>query len=494
MPPRVLVVDDSSTVLKVVERTLSRAGYDVVLASDGQDGLEEAQRQPPDLVLVDFVMPRMNGFQMAMALRGVANLRHVPIVLMSARAEKIAGQFMSQTGAVDAINKPFSPEALLAVTAHALDRPPPAQTSPGTHLFDSAEETTEAGMRPSAPPFGVDLDTGSFGRASSLPPAAERGSDPDVLRRLRTEGAVKAAGTLADGLVPAIAHATGIEVDAATLTGALLADGSEAFVAMLARAAAQSPGTLGIVALEGRIEHVSLGDVLQLMQMQQQSGVLEVERGKQTAWISLRGGLVELASARGVNPEFLLGRYLLEEELLEREDLEHLLRSRVEPQKHSGPRRLLGDQLVKLGYITEDDLRRALVRQTSELVYDVLRWNDGRYRFARFATRPEAESAHLGLPIASILMEGLRRVDEWRLIEEQIHSFDVVFERNHDVIAGIDLDRLSREERAVLSKVDGKRCVREVVEAARLGSFECCKALFQFATSRVVRRARPIGA
>jgi CheY-like chemotaxis protein len=493
MPPRVLVVDDSTTIRKVVERTLSRAGYDVALASDGQDGLEEAQRVPPDLVLVDFVMPRMNGFQMAMALRNVANLRHVPIVLMSARAEKIAGQFMSQTGAVDAINKPFSPEALLAVTAHALDRAPAALTTPGASPFDSPDDTTEAGSRPSAPPFGTAFDTGSFARVSSVPPAAERGSDPDVLRRLRAEGAVKAAGTLADGLISAIERATGVTVDSSVLTGALLADGSEAFVAMLAGASSKSPGTLGIVALEGRIEHVGLGDVLQLMQMQQQSGVLEIERGQRTAWISLRRGLVDLASARGVDPEFLLGRYLIEEELLEREDLDHLLRSRVEPPRTGGTRKLLGDQLVKLGYITAEDLQRALVRQTSELVYHVLRWSDGRYRFARFATRPEADAARLGLPIASVLMEGLRRVDEWRLIEEQIHSFDVVFERNGDVIASLDLDALSREERAVLSHVDGRRTVREIVEESRLGSFECCKALFQFATSRMVRRARNSG-
>ena len=183
MSPRVLVVDDSTTVRRVVERTLSRAGYDVVLAVDGQDGLEEAQRQPPDLVLVDFVMPRMNGFQMAMALRSVANLRHVPIVLMSARAEKIAGQFMSQTGAVDAISKPFSPEALLAVTAHALERPQLAQLPAGAARFESPEDPTDPSCFSPASPFGVSLDTGSFALLSSAPPAAERGSDPEVLRR-----------------------------------------------------------------------------------------------------------------------------------------------------------------------------------------------------------------------------------------------------------------------------------------------------------------------
>ena len=438
-------------------------------------------------MLVDFVMPRMNGFQMAMALRGVANLRHIPIVLMSARAEKIGRNFMSQTGAVDAITKPFSPEALLAVTAHALDRPFAPDAAASASAFDT-DDATEPPSPSNPPPFGD--ERASIGRLSSIPPAPDRGSDPELLRRMRAQGAVRAASVLASALVPAIARASGVTVDAAALTGAFLSEGAEGFVSLLARASAESPGRLGIVALEGRIEHVGLGDVLQMMQMQQQNGILEIERGPRTAWISLRGGLVELAGAKGVDPEFLLGRYLVEEDLLAREDLDHLLRSRVDSHQPASTRRLLGDQLVKLGYITAEDLRQALVRQTSEIVYDLLRWRDGRYRFARFATRPEAEAAHLGLPIAAVLMEGLRRVDEWRLIEEQIHDFDVVFERNADVIAGVDLDALSREERAVLASVDGKRTVRQVVEETGTGSFECCKALFQLATSRILRRAR----
>ncbi len=486
MPARVLVVDDSPTLLKIVERTLTRGGYEVVVASDGQEGLEEAQRLVPDLVLVDFLMPRMNGFQMTTALRSVANLQHLPVVLMSARAEKIGAQFTAQTGAIDAITKPFSPEALLAVVAHALERAP--RTGPSAFEFDASDDATSPSQRLSAPPPAP--DAAAPARASSPPPAAERGSHPDVLRQLRERAACRAAESLADALAPALRRATGADVPPAPLVEALLADGAEAFIERLDRAASQSPGPLGVVALEGRIEHVGLGDILQLMQMQQQSGVLELERGARQTWVALRGGLVDLASARGFDPEFLLGRYLIEEDLLERDDLDHLLRSRAAHPPSGPARRLLGDQLVKLGYISADELRRALVRQTSEVVYDALRWREGRYRFARYATRPEADAARLGLPIASILMEGLRRVDEWRLIEEQIHDFDLVFERNGDVLAGLDLDALSREERAVLACVDGRRTVRAIIEETGTGSFDCCKALFRLATARILRRAR----
>ncbi|MCZ7683931.1 MAG: response regulator [Sandaracinaceae bacterium] len=122
MSQRVLVVDDSATVRRVVGRTLGQAGYEVSLAADGREALDRAQAQVPDLVLVDFVMPHMNGLRFVQAMRQVANLAHVPVVLMSAKADKIGDGFVAQTGALDAITKPFSPEALLAVTGHALSR------------------------------------------------------------------------------------------------------------------------------------------------------------------------------------------------------------------------------------------------------------------------------------------------------------------------------------------------------------------------------------
>jgi hypothetical protein len=247
------------------------------------------------------------------------------------------------------------------------------------------------------------------------------------------------------------------------------------------------PGLRGEAALEGRIEHVPLGEVLQMLQHLRQTGVLEVRRGhspgeERTISICMSQGSIDLALGRAQDQEFLLGRYLLEEDLMEAEDLERLLASRT-----PGPRTLLGTRLVKLGYLSREDLQRALVRQTSELAYEALRWKQGVYRFVRFATRPEATQARLGLPIGSILMEGLRRVDEWRLIEEQIRSWDAVLRPDRDAIAGVDLERFSREERLVLEAVDGERSVRGIVEKVGMGSFEVAKILFQLLTSRLIR-------
>ena len=101
---RVLIVDDSTTIRKVVTGILERHGYEAVAAADAQIALEALRGggQKFDLVLVDFVMPRMNGFQFCRELRKVPLGHTVPVVLMSAKSDKIREKFVLQTGAVDA--------------------------------------------------------------------------------------------------------------------------------------------------------------------------------------------------------------------------------------------------------------------------------------------------------------------------------------------------------------------------------------------------------
>ena len=143
---RVLVVDDSATVRRVVRRTLSQAGYEAVVAPDGRAGLEAARQTAPDLVLVDFVMPQMNGLKLVQALREVTGLARVPVVLMSAKADKIGQGFLAQTGAVHAIRKPFSPDALLTVLAQVLARSRDADEPPPTE--DDVEALPEVAAAP----------------------------------------------------------------------------------------------------------------------------------------------------------------------------------------------------------------------------------------------------------------------------------------------------------------------------------------------------------
>src|SRR3978361_412728 len=119
---RVLVIDDSPTITKVVQLVLTKAGYHVQTAPDGEAGLAAVRAERPDLILLDFVMPRMNGYQFCRELNADAKLRDIPVVLMSAKGDQVGERFVKVMGIVDYITKPFSPEAINAVAPHTIGK------------------------------------------------------------------------------------------------------------------------------------------------------------------------------------------------------------------------------------------------------------------------------------------------------------------------------------------------------------------------------------
>ncbi|MBI5480397.1 MAG: response regulator, partial [Deltaproteobacteria bacterium] len=102
----ILVIDDSPTILKVVQLVLTKAGYLVNTAADGDIGVAAAKERRPDLILLDFVMPKMNGYQVCRALAEEEALKEVPVVLMSAKGDQIGERFVKVMGIVDYITKP----------------------------------------------------------------------------------------------------------------------------------------------------------------------------------------------------------------------------------------------------------------------------------------------------------------------------------------------------------------------------------------------------
>src|SRR5215467_10766932 len=118
----ILVIDDSPTILKVVQLVLSKAGFHITTASDGEQGLAMARVDRPALILLDFVMPKMNGYQVCRALAADPELRDIPVVLMSAKGDQVGERFVKVMGIVDYITKPFSPEAITAVVQHTIGK------------------------------------------------------------------------------------------------------------------------------------------------------------------------------------------------------------------------------------------------------------------------------------------------------------------------------------------------------------------------------------
>ncbi|MEO8598970.1 MAG: Hpt domain-containing protein [bacterium] len=118
-PRIVMVVDDSLTVRKVTQRLLAREGYQVVLAKDGVDALQQLQTITPDVMLVDIEMPRMDGFDLTRKVRSDERLRHIPIIMITSRTADKHRNYAMELGVDAYFGKPYQEDALLqSIAAH----------------------------------------------------------------------------------------------------------------------------------------------------------------------------------------------------------------------------------------------------------------------------------------------------------------------------------------------------------------------------------------
>lgn len=450
MAGTVLVVDDSPTIRKVVVRQLQARGYEALTASDGAVALSLLQARQVDVVLMDFVLPGMNGIQVCRALRANPATSTIPVVLMSAKAEKIRRQALQQAGAVDAITKPFDPLALHAVIEQALAKP----QREGRSEPPESEETLD------------------LARVEAAPDAETR--DREV------------ASLFAKGLAQAVfvkLSQLGLPGDQPALVRAL----AESFTPDNLKGLA---GLLGLLhsrrdstaVLAGDLGFISIAEVMQMLELQRQTGVLKITYGNQEIALFFGEGRIDMAKSTNLPSSFLLGRFLVEDGVVDRKRLEALL---SEPDAAS---RLLGETMVERRLAGDQQIREALRRQTSELVYEAVRWKNGRFMFHVGQSSPEATLAHLAMAPGALLMEGFRRVDEWQLIEGSFQFDDVLVPDRVAMERMSERPELTAQEELVLAAVNGQRSVRQIVDEVDASTFDVCKSLHQFLSSGLVRR------
>jgi CheY-like chemotaxis protein len=116
-----MAVDDDHVIRGLLEVNLEMEGHDVVTAVDGQDALDKIREQAPDLVILDVMMPNVNGWQVAEALQSDAATRHIPIVFLSARAMDNDVRKGTEVGAAAYVTKPFDPIDLMALVQRLLE-------------------------------------------------------------------------------------------------------------------------------------------------------------------------------------------------------------------------------------------------------------------------------------------------------------------------------------------------------------------------------------
>ena len=128
---RVLVVDDEKDIVELISYNLTRAGFEVLTASDGKDALELAQREVPDLVVLDLMLPGLDGTEVARRLKADSRTAAVPIVMLTAKGEETDVVVGLTIGADDYVTKPFSMKILLARVNTVLRRGEPAEAGAG---------------------------------------------------------------------------------------------------------------------------------------------------------------------------------------------------------------------------------------------------------------------------------------------------------------------------------------------------------------------------
>lgn len=446
MGARILIVDDSPTIRKVVSSILKRHDYETIDAEDGVHALQvlASAEQKPDLMLVDFVMPKMNGYQLCMSVRENEEFANVPVVLMSAKGDRIRGKFVQQTGALDAITKPFDARGLVAVIESALKKK------------DEAHQRAASGDDDEVP------SRDSWGDATS-----------------RNQTVLKVSSQLAEMLLENL-EKTALKKEELSLafSMALTPDVTARLAQDLSDSALIGGG--GEV-LSGDLASISIAEILQLLEVQRKTGTLTLMHQKSKVNLFLREGELDFATHEGLPHEFLLGRYLVDKGDLTREDLEKYIGRAREAGK------VLGDYLVSEDIISSELLEQALVQQTSELLYEIVRWRKGRFRFSQ-GTDELAEGARLGLRTAGLVMEGFRRVDEWRLIEDSFDFTDVLFRDDLAIDNLSEQEDLRPEEQAALAAIDGDATVGEILDKMEGSSFESCKVLYRLLNGRLVKR------
>ncbi len=117
----ILVIDDSPTVRKLAESILLKEGFSVYTAEDGDEGLQIARKAVPSVIIVDFVMPKMNGFQFCKNIRSDSILGDIPIVLITSKGEDVGRGFDEKFGIVRYLQKPFEADALIIIVKEVLE-------------------------------------------------------------------------------------------------------------------------------------------------------------------------------------------------------------------------------------------------------------------------------------------------------------------------------------------------------------------------------------
>ncbi|MEE8283034.1 MAG: DUF4388 domain-containing protein, partial [candidate division NC10 bacterium] len=235
------------------------------------------------------------------------------------------------------------------------------------------------------------------------------------------------------------------------------------------------------MALEGTLQDFALVDILQLIGMQRKTGTLTLIQGEEVIDVLVQDGMVVWAAPADEIFETKLGRILVSRDLITRARWEEGRQIRARKGQRLIPFLLEGQ------WISPRDLERVVKRLVLETLYRALRWREGRYTFAAQGQVDLSRGQISPVGTENILLEAVRQMDEWPLVEKRIPSLDLIVRRSSRPVYH---EQVPSERLAVLELVDGRRTVRDIAELCDFGEFDAYKGIADLLAAGVLKLDR----
>jgi len=419
--PSILIVDDDRAAQQMLLDVLEEEGYEVAGCRDGNEVMPALQRTTPDMLILDVLLPHINGFELIEKIRADARLAALPVLMISGiyRGRNHRDQVMQRFGVVDYIDKPLSTQKIVDAVRAAVGEPTPSDARNNETMMASmtsiarlAEHSADAPETPEEPEQGF-----------SLPGAME--ASQTTKQRLSQE--------LRDLL----------DDDSRRERDSVEHDASSGFDASSV--------------LQGFLNTHSIAGLFGRFWRQKSSGALLLRRGKTKKIVYIRDGSAYGAKSNRVSE--CLGQVLVRERLIS----EDQCAASIEKMRRTQQRQ--GEVLVEMGAITRRNLLFALELQLETKLFDVFSWTEGEYRFNAAADLPEVTQP-LEWQGGALVIEGVRRgFDETRLFATLDPFHETAM---HKPGGAIDVEalRLTHSERAVVNDLKLPRTVREIIDSS----------------------------
>jgi hypothetical protein len=229
--------------------------------------------------------------------------------------------------------------------------------------------------------------------------------------------------------------------------------------------------------LTGDLARIHLPDVLSFLAMIRGSGKLLLRKPPMERSIHWKDG--EIVFAASNSPEHSLGMFLLRNGKITQLQYDESKRRVTAQMRH-------GKLLVQMGAISPKDLWWGVKNQALEIIYSLFSWKEGNFVFGDTTDELLNERIVLSINTSTVIMEGIRRLDETAMIREKITSLDMVFAKEPGAVPDFKSLELSEHEVELYNNIDGRQTIRALISRSEMTEFEVTRILFQLLSARLI--------